>query len=141
MAREYITAELRRLIIDRARGCCEYCQFPMRFSLDSMEIDHILQVSLGGVTIAENLAFACHGCNQYKHNRAKGVDVSSNREVPLYHPRLMNWETHFAWSEDTTHVVGKTPTGRVTVQLLKMNRAGAVNLRRVLNMSGDHPPS
>jgi hypothetical protein len=37
-------------------------------------------------------------------------------------------------------IVGKTPTGRVTVRLLKMNRSGLVNLRRILERSGDHPP-
>jgi hypothetical protein len=141
MAREYIPAELRRLVVDRSGGNCEYCKFPMRFSLDAMEIDHILPVSRGGMTVAENLAFACHGCNQYKQNRCEGIDPVSAIAVPLYNPREMVWEEHFAWSLDTTLIVGKTPTGRVTVSLLKLNRSGAVNLRRVLRASREHPPN
>jgi hypothetical protein len=42
---------------------------------------------------------------------------------------------------DTTLIVGKTPTGRVTVSLLKLNRSGAVNLRRMLRASREHPPN
>jgi HNH endonuclease len=140
MARVYIGAELRRLVIDRASANCEYCKYPMRFALDSMEIDHILPVSRGGLTEVENLALACHGCNQYKQNRTEGLDLLSGIATPLYHPRTMVWQNHFVWSQDTTRIIGKTPTGRVTVDLLKLNRSGAVNLRRVLHLSGDHPP-
>jgi hypothetical protein len=139
MPREYVPADLRRLVLDRSGGNCEYCRYPMRFSLDSMEIDHILPVSRGGLTTAGNLAFACHGCNQYKQDRCEGFDAVSGAEAPIYNPRIMAWEEHFAWSLDTTLVVGKTPTGRITVNLLKLNRSGAVNLRRVLKASGEHP--
>jgi hypothetical protein len=31
--------------------------------------------------------------------------------VPLYHPRGDTWESHFAWSNDFTLVIGLTPTG------------------------------
>ena len=141
MARAYIPVDLKRLVIDRSQNNCEYCKFPMQFSLDSMEIDHILPVSRGGRTIAENLAFACHGCNQYKRDHCEGFDPVSMAEVPLYNPREMLWKDHFSWSEDMTFVIGRTPTGRASVDLLKLNRSGAVNLRRVLIVSGDHPPN
>ena len=141
MARAYIPVNLKRLVIDRSQNNCEYCKFPMQFSLDSMEIDHIFPVSRGGKTIAENLAFACHGCNQYKRNCCEGFDSVSMAEVPLYNPREMVWKDHFSWSEDMTLVIGRTPTGRVSVDLLKLNRSGAVNLRRGLTVSGDHPPN
>jgi HNH endonuclease len=140
MARTYISVELRRLVSDRAAGYCEYCKFPVRFALESMEIDHSFPVSLGGKTIAENLALACHGCNQNKQNRIEALDLVSSTIVEIYNPRAMVWEEHFGWSQDTTLIVGKTPTGRVTVQILKMNRSGLINLRRVLERSGDHPP-
>lgn len=60
--------------------------------------------------------------------------------TPLYHPRTMLWNDHFAWSEDTTIVIGLTPIGRATVQTLRMNRAGVVNLRQLLHTAGQHPP-
>jgi hypothetical protein len=140
MARPYIAAELRRLISDRAGGYCEYCKFPVKFALESMEVDHTFPFSLGGKTIAENLALACHGCNQHKQNRIEGMDLVSSATVVIYNPRTMVWEEHFGWSQETTLIVGKTAIGRVTVRLLKMNRSGLVNLREVLERSGDHPP-
>jgi HNH endonuclease len=140
MARPYIAAELRRLVSDRAGGYCEYCKFPVKFALESMEVDHTFPFSLGGKTIAENLALACHGCNQNKQNRIEGVDLLSSAVAELYNPRTMVWKDHFGWSQDTTLIVGKTATGRVTVRLLKMNRLGLVNLRGVLERSGEHPP-
>ncbi len=56
MAKSYVPVELRRLVIDRAGGYCKYCKFPVKFALESMEIDHVFPVSLGGKTISENLA-------------------------------------------------------------------------------------
>lgn len=140
MARPYISTELRRLVSDRADGYCEYCKFPIKFALESMEVDHTFPVSLGGKTEGENLALACHGCNQNKQNRIAGMDLVSSTSVAIYNPRTMVWEEHFGWSQDTTLIVGKTATGRVTVRLLKLNRSGLVNLRRVLERSGEHPP-
>jgi hypothetical protein len=140
MARAYIPVKLRELVINRAQGYCEYCRFPVRFALESMEFDHVFPLSLGGKTTAINLALACHHCNQHKRNQIVGFDRTSGSEVPLYNPRTMKWADHFAWSEDTTLIVGKTAIGRGTLAVLKLNRLGVVNLRRVLQVSGDHPP-
>jgi hypothetical protein len=60
--------------------------------------------------------------------------------APLYHPRQQVWSEHFAWSEDYSHVIRLTPTGRATVEMLHLNRQGVVNLRRVLFLVGLHPP-
>jgi hypothetical protein len=37
-------------------------------------------------------------------------------------------------------MIGLTPTGRATVEVLQMNRAGLVNMRQVLYLIGKHPP-
>jgi hypothetical protein len=97
-------------------------------------------VSQGGLTITDNIALACHGCSNYKQARTMGVDPVTEEFVSLYHPRQMLWDTHFAWSEDITLVIGLTAIGRVTVILLKLNRTGVVNLRQVLTVVGKHPP-
>jgi hypothetical protein len=52
--------------------------------------------------------------------------------VPLYHPRQHSWSDHFAWNEDATIMLGRTPIGRATIERLRLNRPGVVNLRRVL---------
>jgi hypothetical protein len=60
--------------------------------------------------------------------------------VRLFHPREQRWEAHFAWSDDFTHLLALTPTGRATIAALQLNRSGLVNLRRVLYAIGEHPP-
>ena len=60
--------------------------------------------------------------------------------MPLFHPRRQRWREHFAWTPDGATVVGLSPTGRATVEMLRLNREGLVNLRRVLFAAGAHPP-
>ena len=140
MPREYIPVELKRRVIERAEETCEYCLSQAKFALDSLVFEHIVPFSRGGETIAENLALACQGCNNYKYIKIEGLDPISAQFAPLYHPREMLWSEHFAWSEDTTLIVGLTPIGRATIVALRMNREGVVNLRRVLRITGQHPP-
>ena len=35
MSETRVTAEMRRLVGERARGCCEYCRSQARFATDS----------------------------------------------------------------------------------------------------------
>jgi hypothetical protein len=140
MSREYIPAALRRLVFQRSKGYCEYCRSPGRFALGSMEIEHTMPLSRGGKTVGENLALACRGCNQNKGSQIEGIDPGSLVLVPLYNPREMEWDEHFAWGQGAMLVVGKTPTGRATVEVLRLNREGVVNLRRLMINSGEHPP-
>ncbi len=63
--------------------------------------------------------------------------MTGQRE-PLFHPRQQFWHEHFSWSRDKSEVIGKTPCGRATVEALHLNRAGVVNLRRLLFMAGVH---
>jgi len=37
-------------------------------------------------------------------------------------------------------IIGLTSTGRATVEALKMNRTGLVNMRQVLYLIDKHPP-
>jgi len=39
-----------------------------------------------------------------------------------------------------TEVIGLTPTGRATIETLKLNRKGVINLRWALFAVGKHPP-
>lgn len=36
--------------------------------------------------------------------------------------------------------VGLTPTGRATVEALRLNRPGLITVRRALYAAGEHPP-
>lgn len=88
----------------------------------------------------ENLAYSCQGCNNHKYIKTDGLDPVSGEVTPLFHPRRQRWRDHFIWSHGFTRIVGLTPTGRATVESLRLNRESLVNLRRVLYEHGQHPP-
>jgi hypothetical protein len=140
MPKGYIPAALKRLVYDRGSGCCEYCRSQVKFAIDPFVIEHIIPTSRGGDSTAENLALACQGCNNYKYNKTTGIDPIDLQTIPLYNPRIMTWSEHFAWSEDASTIVGLTAIGRATVQTLRLNRSGIVNLRQLLRATGQHPP-
>jgi hypothetical protein len=84
---------------------------------------------------------ACQGCNNAKYNKITGYDPTTGETVGLYHPRNQKWHDHFAWNQDFTLIIGLTPAGRASVEALRLNREGLVNLRRVLYAMGEHPPA
>jgi hypothetical protein len=55
--------------------------------------------------------------------------------VPLFHPRRDRWSEHFAWNDLV--LVGLTPIGRATVELLAMNAWQRVELRDNLQSLGE----
>ncbi len=112
----------------------------MAYSTQPFVFEHIIPISRGGETDLANLALACGGCNGHKHAKVESLDPVDQEMVLLYNPRQQQWQDHFAWSEDYLRIVGLTPTGRATVEALKMNRPGVINIRRLLRMAGEHPP-
>lgn len=134
-----VSGRMRRQVTSRARGRCEYCQTQQAIVV-SMEIDHILPESAGGKTTLSNLCLACIGCNGFKLDHQSGFDAQTGQETPLFNPRTQNWHEHFAWSADSALVIGLTPTGRVTIERLRMNREMIIAARRLWVDAGWHPP-
>ncbi len=130
-------ASLRRLIWRRANDTCEYCRISQ--SLDDLpfEIDHIIASKHRGPTIAGNLALSCYYCNAFKGPNIAGVDSKSEKITPLFHPRHEEWIEHFEWNGPV--VVGLTPTGRATIDVLRMNQPERVSLRAALIDEGVFP--
>ena len=135
-----LTQAQRQVIQERAGGRCEYCQSPLGFSTEPFTVEHIHPKSRGGPTTLDNLACACAGCNGHKATKIRALDPETGEAVPLFNPRQRRWTDHFRWSEDTTRIIGLTPTGRATVEALCLNRSGLVNLRRIMRLAGEHPP-
>ncbi len=140
MSENKLTIQLKQAVRLRSKNCCEYCHSQEKFATQSFSIEHIYPLSKGGQTTLDNLALACQGCNNHKYNKTQGTDPVSGKIVSLYHPREQNWQEHFSWSNDYTLIIGLTPIGRVTVEVLRLNREGLVNLRRILYAMGEHPP-
>lgn len=135
-----LSPEQRATVMARAHGCCEYCRSQARFATQSFAIEHIIPRSKGGTTVAHNLALSCQGCNNHKYNKIQAHDPVTGEIVSLFHPRQQSWQDHFAWNEDYTVIIGLSPSGRATVEALKLNREGLVNIRRILYAMGEHPP-
>ncbi len=125
----------------RADYCCEYCKSQELFSATAFTVDHIMPQSKTGDDELNNLAFSCQGCNGSKYNKTSGFDTLTLQVTALYNPRKQIWSEHFAWSEDATVIIGISPTGRVTVEELKLNREGLINLRKIMITTGNHPPA
>lgn len=140
MPRDHIGTEDRRTIAARALGRCEYCKSPAEFATQAFSVEHIVPLSRGGATKLENLALACPGCNGHKYAKLEAPDPIDGKIVQLYNPRTQVWKEHFHWGAGFTQVIGLTPVGRATVNALKLNRPGLLNMRRVLFGAGYHPP-
>ena len=139
MRRPYIPSALRQLVVERAGQRCEYCQTPTAQFPVSFELEHVVAHTRGGATTMDNLAFACPSCNRSKGVRSHAINAQTGRRVPLFNPRRQRWERHFAWSGDGTQIIGRTATGRATVNALRMNRPAMCNLRRAWYAIGVHP--
>lgn len=140
MSRKKPTPKQREAVAERAQHRCEYCQALKTYSPSPFNMEHIIPLSLGGLTNLDNLAYACYGCNRKKSDKRTFPDPLSGQFVPIYNPRKDIWSTHFTWSADNQLVVGLTPTGRATVEGLQLNRESLLNLRRVLELVLLHPP-
>jgi 5-methylcytosine-specific restriction endonuclease McrA len=84
---EPISEALRQLVTRRARGCCEYCRSQEAYATERFSVEHIQPRALGGLTVAENLALACQGCNGHKAAKTTAADPETNEMTVLFHPR------------------------------------------------------
>lgn len=137
----YIPTELHRQVAKLARGFCAYCHSAERMMGVTFEIDHIIPESSGGLTVLDNLCFACPVCNRYKAKRLFALDPITQQAVALFHPLREIWTHHFKWVENDCQLLGQTPTGRATIVALHMNREAIVQLRQYWIVLGVHPPT
>ncbi len=131
-------AELAALVCGRANNRCEYCQLPQAHSVLPFELDHIIAKKHLGETTAKNLALACFYCNSFKGPNIAGLDPKTGKLVQLFNPRRHYWNRCFRWRGPI--LIGRTPIGRVTIQLLCLNNSDAVALREGLIDEGVFPP-
>jgi hypothetical protein len=125
----------------RAQFACEYCLMPQSVHRLRFPIDHIIARQHGGATVLENLALACGRCNRHKGPNLSGVDPVSGAIVMLFNPRRDRWADHFRW--DGPLVVGISPQGRATLNVLVMNHPEDLAIRAELIEQGRGaiPPS
>ncbi|NEU77345.1 HNH endonuclease [Hassallia byssoidea VB512170] len=137
MTSNSIPAELRKLVIKRASGRCEYCLIHQDFSIYTHEVDHIIAVKHGGETTADNLALSCLSCNRHKGSDFATIDQFTKEIIPLFHPRRQVWDEHFYIVN--ARIEGKTQIGQGTARLLQFNVPNRVLQRQVLMSQGQYP--
>lgn len=115
----YIPESLRRTVEARAGDRCEYCHLPASLSFYPHEVDHVIAMKHGGTTTADNLALACWRCNRHKGSDLGSFDPKTGEYSFLFNPRTQTWTEHFSKQEG--QIMGKTPEGRTTTHLLKLN--------------------
>jgi hypothetical protein len=137
----YISVELQRQIRSHFANCCAYCRTAESLTVTTFEFEHIVPLARGGETIFENLCLACSSCNRHKAVRQTATDPTTQTEVPLFHPQQQSWADHFEWNEEAIEIIGLTPTGRATVDVLKMNRPQLLRVPQLWVKMGEHPPT
>ena len=133
----YIAESLRRLVNDRAKGRCEFCHIPDEFELEPHEVDHIRAVKHRGTSTEDNLCLTCLACNRHKGSDFASFDPETDEIVLLFHPRQDQWDQHF--SLKGAEIIGRTPTGRATVALLRLNSPERLAKREALIELGFYP--
>jgi hypothetical protein len=132
-----MNGSLRQAVRQRALGCCEYCLLPEDASPARFQVEHVIARQHAGQTVLHNLAFSCHHCNLHKGPNISGIDPRTGKLVRLFHPRRMKWERHFRLGGPI--LLGRTPVGRATIAVLKMNHEDRIELREGLIREGLFP--
>jgi hypothetical protein len=132
-----VGSELRRLVATRADYLCEYCLIAEEDTYFGCEVDHIMSVKHGGVTEAENLAYACAFCNRYKGSDIASISHQTGSLVRLYNPRIDRWADHFAL--DGVYIKAVSEIGEVTARILRFNDSEQTLEREALSAIGRYP--
>ncbi len=140
MARRKIPSHVQQQVRERADYLCEYCHKNEWYQHVTFQMQHVFPLSLGGEDSLDNLALACFICNNGLSNYLSGFDSTTGEIVPLFNPREQKWQEHFIWSSDGLFLLGLTPTGRATIEIIDINRERTLRIRRDEILLDRHPP-
>ncbi len=135
-----VSLKLQEQVRLRAAHLCEYCHTNERWQYVRFTIDHLTPVAEGGTDAIENLALACFHCNRRKSNKQSVFDSRTQEAIPLFNPRRHEWAEHFVWSSDGLTILPLTSIGRITIELLDLNRERIRHIRAADTEINRHPP-
>jgi len=133
-----LSSAKRKVIHERAGGCCEYCRLPEGAASVAFHVDHFVPRKHDGTDDIANLCLACFDCNMYKSHDLTGIDPDTGEITPLFNPRQQVWIKHFSLQSDM-RILGITAQGRTTVRVLRMNIDERVQDRHILAELGMYP--
>jgi hypothetical protein len=135
----YVPAALRRLVIERAGRCCEYCLIHEDDTFFGCQVEHIIAEKHRGQTVESNLALACVFCNRNKGTDIATIIPDTDRLCRLFNPRSDRWSEHFHL--DGLFISPITDVGKATESLLGFNHLDRVLEREALIAAGRYPMS
>jgi hypothetical protein len=139
MSTTYISVELRRIVVSRAQGVCEYCLIHEDDTFFGCQVDHIVSEKHSGPTQADNLAYACLFCNLHKGSDVGTFVPGTQTLVRFFNPRIDVWNEHFALSADGTTLVPLTEIGEATARIFRFNTSDRLQERQSLQTIGRYP--
>ena len=95
----------------------------------TFQVEHPIARKHGGGDDPDVLALSCEPCNRRKGSDICSVDPATGEVVRLFDPRRQDWREHFSLSFN--RVSGRSPVGRATTRLLRMNDRNRVRIRRL----------
>jgi hypothetical protein len=135
----HIPAALRRLVVERAGGLCEYCLIHEEDTFVGLQIDHICSEKHGGATVAENLAYSCLYCNRNKGSDIASMVPGTPNLVRFFNPRVDHWNEHFRLGQDGITLVALTQIGEATLRIFRINDGERLLERYTLREHGLYP--
>ena len=133
----YLSAEIRAAVAERAGNICEYCLIAAEDSYYRHQIEHIISLKHGGLSEPENLALSCVFCNRNKGSDIGSVVKNSTEFVRFYNPRTDIWSEHFRLSGVAIEPL--TKIGEATVRILQINHEDKIMERVILSKLGRYP--
>jgi HNH endonuclease len=128
--------EVRQFVRQRAENRCEYCRLAQQHApVAKFHVEHIRARQHRGDDTPENLCLACPRCNRFKGPNLTTYDPKTNEKVDVFNPRTDTWSEHFEF--DSIYIIGSTPMGRGTVELLQMNAGDRLDVRMAQNERGE----
>jgi hypothetical protein len=130
----------RSIVVARAGGACEYCRLLEAATGVTFHVEHALPRAQGGMTVLDNLALSCPGCNLAKGDRVSAKD-RRGREQSLFNPRafqswLLGWHLHFILDRESGLISARSPIAEATIYALRINDANRLFARRLQIQAG-----
>ena len=132
-----ISAALRRLVSDRAYHVCEYCLIHEEDSFWGCQVDHIISRKHGGLSVSENLAWACACCNNQKGSDVATLAGQPSCLVRLFRPRTDRWSDCFQLNG--YRIEPGNTVAAATERLLQLNENSRLLERATLAQAGRYP--
>ncbi len=104
-------------------------------------MDHTTPRSLQGSDDLDNLALACHRCNERRNNLITAIDPQGKVQVSIFNPRKDIWSEHCCWSRDGIQIIGRTAMGRVQLANIHPKNLDHPIFDPILSITGIFPRS